>query len=100
MNLYVVMSNHGIHHDCISVFGTQELAEHFLKSKEIHKGYIKSVEVIGDYTPPNDLYEANAYLSEWKVHTFIGLYANSVDAETAAGKKGTVIPRSVVMKGE
>ena len=100
MNLYVVLSNHGIHHDCMGIFRTQEMAELFLRSNEIHKGYIKSIEVIGEYTFPNDLFEANAYLSEWKVHTFIGLYADSADAEAVAGKSGTVIPRSVMQGGE
>jgi hypothetical protein len=95
MNLHVVMSNHGIHHDCIAVFLTEEQAESFLSLNKVHKGYIKSVEVVGDYICPNDVYEANAYLGEWKVHTFIGLYADPADAEMAAGENGTVLPRSV-----
>ena len=95
VSLFVVMSNHGIYHDCVGVFSSAEKAEAFLNSREIHKGYVKRVEVVGDFSPPNDLYEANSYLSEWKVHTFIGLYGDSDEAEAAAGKDGMVIPRSV-----
>ena len=95
MNLYVVMSNQGIHHDCITVCLKKEQAESFLSRNKVNKGYIKSVEVVGDYAYPKDVYEANAYLGEWKVHTFIGLYADPADAEAAAGENGTVLPRSV-----
>jgi hypothetical protein len=95
MSVFVVMSNHGIYHDCVGVFSSAEKAEDFLNSREIHKGYVKRVEVVGNYTPPNDLFEANSYLGEWKVHTFIGLYADPDEADAAAGKDGMVIPRSV-----
>jgi hypothetical protein len=95
MNVYVVLSNHGIHHDCMAIFKAKEKAEVFLNNNEIYKGYIKPIEVIGDYKYPNDVYEANAYLGEWKVHTFIGLYASPTEAEAAAGENGTVIPRSL-----
>lgn len=94
MNLYVVLSNYGIHHDCLGVFKTQEQAEEFLNNNDIHRGYIKSVEVIGEYTYPNDVYEANTHLREWKVHTFIGLYADCKEAETEAGENGVVMPRA------
>ena len=95
MKIFVVLSNHGVHHDCMGVFSKKEFAEDFLDNNEIHQGYIKVFEVIGEYTYPNDVYEANSYLGEWKVHTFLGLYANYNEAEDAAGEDGMVMPRTL-----
>jgi hypothetical protein len=94
MTLFTVLSNCGVHHDCIAVFKTLKQAEGFLENKEVHQGYIKAVEIAGEYTYPDDVYEANIYLKEWNVHTFIGLYANYTDAEIASGENGLVMPRS------
>ena len=95
MNVFVVLSNHGVHHDCMGLFSTKEKAQDFLHNNDIHQGYIKMLEIIGDYTYPADVFEANSYLHEWKVHTFIGLYANSSEAEDAAGGDGLVLPRTI-----
>jgi hypothetical protein len=95
MNLFVVLSNHGVYHDCMGVFSTRQGAQNFLDTHDIHQGYIQSVEVSGDYSSPNDVYEANSFLKEWKVHTFIGLYATQEEAESVAGKEGLVMPRSL-----
>ena len=95
MNVFVVLSNHGVHHDCMGLFSTEEKAKAFLHNNDVHQGYIKLLEIIGDFTYPADVFEANSYLPEWKVHTFIGLYADPSEAESVAGVDGLVLPRTI-----